>query len=72
MNCFGIFVVRFLAATGARVSELIQIKVEHVKMGHIDLYSKGGKLRRIYIPKKLQEEALMWFKSKTKIRVLFF
>ena len=41
-------------------------------MGHIDLYSKGGKLRRIYIPKKLQEEALMWFKSKTKIRVLFF
>lgn len=61
---FWYFVIRFLAATGARVSELIQIKVEHVKMGHIDLYSKGGKLRRIYIPKKLQEEALTWFKSK--------
>ena len=27
------FVVRFLAATGARVSELVQIKVEHVKLG---------------------------------------
>ena len=46
------------------MSELIQIKAEHVKIGHIDLYSKGGKLRRIYIPKKLQEEALAWFEQK--------
>ncbi len=57
------FVVRFLTATGARISELIQIKVEHVKLGYIDLYSKGGKLRRIYIPKNLQEEALVWLKE---------
>ena len=63
---FWYFVIRFLAATGARVSELIQIKVEHVKMGHIDLYSKGGKLRRIYIPKKLREEALVWFENKNQ------
>ena len=28
------FVVRFLAATGARVSELIQMKVEHVQIGY--------------------------------------
>ena len=46
---FWYFVIRFLAATGARVSELIQIKVEHIKLGHLDLYSNGGKLRRIYI-----------------------
>ena len=45
------FVVRFLGATGARVSELIEIKVEHVKAGHIDIYSKGGKIRRLYIAK---------------------
>lgn len=57
---FWYFVIRFLAATGARVSELIQIKVEHIKRGHLDLYSKGGKLRRIYIPKALQDEALSW------------
>ena len=57
---FWYFVIRFLAATGARVSELIQIKVEHIKLGHLDLYSKGGKLRRIYIPKALQDEALSW------------
>ena len=61
---FWYFVIRFLAATGARVSELIQIKAEHVKLGHLDLYSKGGKLRRIYIPKELQNEALSWLVEK--------
>ena len=61
---FWYFVIRFLAATGARVSELIQIKVEHIKIGHLDLYSKGGKLRRIYIPKSLQSEALFWLNEK--------
>lgn len=60
------FVVRFLGATGARVSELVQIKVEHVKMGYIDLYTKGGKIRRIYIAKRLQNEALKWLESKNK------
>lgn len=54
------FVVRFLAATGARVSELIQIKVEHVKVGYFDIYSKGGKIRRIYIPKVLKDETKKW------------
>ena len=57
------FVVWFLAATGARVSELVQIKVEHVKLGYFDLYSKGGKLRRLYIPKILREEALSWLET---------
>jgi len=61
---FWYFVIRFLAATGARVSELIQIKVEHIKLGHLDLYSKGGKLRRIYIPESLQDEALSWLAEK--------
>jgi site-specific recombinase XerD len=61
---FWYFVIRFLTATGARVSELIQIKVEHVKIGYLDLYSKGGKLRRIYIPKALQGEAVCWLEGK--------
>lgn len=60
------FVIRFLAATGARVSELTQIKAEHVELGYLDLYSKGGKTRRIYIPKKLQEEALIWLSDSNK------
>ena len=59
-------IVRFLAATGARVSELIQFKVEHVKLGYIDIYSKGGKLRRIYIPKQLKNEALSWLSERNQ------
>ena len=57
------FVVRFLAATGARVSELIQLKVEHVNTGYFDLYTKGGKIRRLFIPKKLKDEAIEWLKA---------
>ena len=60
-DCY--FLVRFLASTGARVSEVIQFKVEHVNCGYFDLYSKGGKIRRIYIPKKLVNEAKKWLKE---------
>lgn len=61
------FIVRFLGATGARISELIKIKVEHVELGYIDLYTKGGKIRRIYIPLTLRKEAEMWIKNELKI-----
>lgn len=57
------FVVRFLAATGARVSELVQIKIEHVDIGYFDIYTKSGKIRRLFIPKKLREEAKTWLAS---------
>lgn len=57
------FVIWYLAATGARVSELIQIKVEHVEIGYFDLYTKGGKLRRLYIPKKLRTETMTWLEE---------
>lgn len=66
------FVIRFMAATGARVSELIQIKAEHVAMGYLDLYSKGGKLRRIYIPKALQQEAKGWLEEKNRTSGFLF
>lgn len=59
-NLFWYFVVRFLGATGARVSELVQIKAEHIQIGCMDLYSKGGKIRRIYFPEKLCGEMLAW------------
>ena len=58
------FIVWFMAATGARVSELLHIKAEHVQIGHLDLYSKGGKIRRLYIPKNLRMEATKWLKDK--------
>ena len=58
------FIVWFMAATGARVSELLQIKAEHVKVGYLDLYSKGGKIRRLYIPKNLRIAANEWLLKK--------
>lgn len=57
------FVVRFLGATGARISELIQFKYEHLKRGYIDLYTKSGKIRRIFIPKKLRLKAIEYYDS---------
>lgn len=54
------FVVWFMTATGARVSELLQIKAEHVHIGYLDIYTKGGKVRRIYIPRNLQKDAVKW------------
>lgn len=63
---FWYFVVRFLAGTGARISELLQIKVEHIETGYLDLYSKGGKIRRIYIPLALKNEAQTWINSRNQ------
>ena len=58
------FLVWFLGATGARISELLQIKAEHVAVGYLDLYSKGGKIRRLYIPKTLRVEAAKWLQNR--------
>ena len=69
---FWYFVVRFLGATGARVSELIQIKVEHIHLGCMDLYSKGGKLRRIYFPETLCAEMLAWLAREGKVSGFVF
>ncbi len=60
------FIVRFLCATGARISELVQIKVEDVEIGYVDIYGKGGKQRRLYIPRRLVNEALSWLKKNNR------
>lgn len=57
------FIVWYLGATGARVSELIKIKVEHIEVGYFDIYSKGGKVRRLYIPKRLRDQTQVWLSS---------
>ena len=57
------YVVWFLAATGMRISELLNLRIEHIKQGWADIYSKGGKFRRIYIPRDLQTRSLEWLYS---------
>ncbi|WP_225744539.1 tyrosine-type recombinase/integrase [Marinilactibacillus sp. Marseille-P9653] len=58
------FIVWYLGATGARISELVKLKIEHIQVGYFDIYSKGGKTRRLYIPKKLKDETLLWVEKK--------
>ncbi len=60
------FVVWFLGATGARVSELIKLKIEHVEVGYFDIYSKGGKMRRLYIPKRLRNSCQKWLEAENR------
>lgn len=64
-------VVRYLACTGARVSELRRFTYEHVAQGHMDTISKGQKLRRIWIPSKLREDTLRLHFGKEMNGLLF-
>ena len=52
------FIVRLIAATGVRVSELLTFQVEDVLKGYKDIYSKGNKMRRIFVPSCLRSELL--------------
>lgn len=54
------FIVWTLAATGVRISELVQLQVSHVAKGFVDIRSKGNKIRRVYFPKRLQTQLLDW------------
>lgn len=56
------FIIAFLATTGARISELVQVKIEHIQQGVFELYGKGEKARHLYIPQKLQREMLDWLR----------
>lgn len=62
-NYLWYFIIRFLGSTGSRINELLQFKVEHIILGHADLYAKGGKIRRIYISNSLAADALNWFET---------
>lgn len=66
------FLVWFMAGTGARVSEVINFKVEDLENGYMDIYGKGTKYRRIYIPKRLQTEAIKWTKEENRVSGYLF
>lgn len=63
---FWYFIVRFIACTGARISELRMFTVESVDTGYLDIVSKGQKLRRIYIPTMLQKDSIIWLRNINK------
>lgn len=54
------FIVRLITATGVRVSELTGFEVADVRRGYKDIYSKGNKMRRVYIPSSLMAQLEDW------------
>jgi integrase/recombinase XerD len=58
--------------TGARVSEMLQIKTKDINKNSIVINGKGNKYRELLIPKKLQRQWEIYNKSKTiKTEYLF-
>ena len=58
----GYWMIKYLAKTGARVSEFIRMTKDSLETGYCEMWTKG-KIRRIYIPKKLIEESLEYFRQ---------
>ena len=71
-DLFWYFVVRFLGATGARVSELVQIKAEHIAVGCMDLYTKGGKCAVFISQTALQGNGCVAKTERTVIRIYIY
>lgn len=55
--------IRIMGTTGVRLCELLQVKVEHIKLGYIDVLGKGAKKRRIYFPKRAKAELLEYLQN---------
>ena len=64
------YMIWTMGATGARLSEFLKLKAEHIKQGYFDVYSKS-KHRRIYIPKNLRESYTVYIEE-NKIRGYLF
>ena len=54
------FMIWTMGATGARVSELVKIRIEDIMAGYVDILSKGNKTRRIFFPRTLSREVRRW------------
>ena len=54
------FLIRLMASTGMRISEVLEIRAEDARRGYKDVRSKGNKERRIYIPNRLNQELTQW------------
>ena len=64
------YMVRTLGETGCRVNELLQIECEDVRRGYAEIFTKG-KLRRIYIPDKLQSNLIEYITNNHLEGILF-
>ncbi len=51
-------IIRIIASTGVRVSELIRLKSIDLQKGYSDIVSKENKMRRIYYPSQLVNDII--------------
>lgn len=51
-------IFKLLAGTGCRISEFAQFTIDDVRRGYKDILGKGDKVRRVWIPTKIQKEVL--------------
>lgn len=63
------WMVRYMASTGCRVSELVQLEKTCLMTGRYSMWSKG-KIRKILIPQRLIDESQEYFEN-TKGKYLF-
>lgn len=54
------FIVWTMAATGVRISELVQISAQDISRGYADVIAKGRKVRRVFFPDTLQNDIVNW------------
>ena len=54
------FLVRYMASTGMRISEVLILTVDDIRRGYLNIQSKGNKERRVYIPSALSHETMCW------------
>lgn len=54
------WIIKFLAKTGARVSEFTRFERSHLEKGEVTLWTKG-KIRKILIPEELIKESAEYF-----------
>lgn len=64
------WLIKYLAKTGARVSEVIQFEKKHLEKGEVEIWTKG-KIRKIYIPQNLIEESREYFSRDQEQKYLF-
>ena len=58
----GYWIIKYLAKTGARVSEFIRLTTSGLDTGYCEMWTKG-KIRRIYIPQSLIDESREFFEK---------
>ncbi len=59
-NLLYYYIIQIMADTGMRVSEVVQVTTADVLRGYLDLYSKGNKIRRVFIPKRVRLPCSSW------------